>query len=332
MNGIFYRNTQTNIPRWVNNLHEEQALGYAYETDSHFVHIYGKNYGFNVVSVGLTAIEGKSGTLNDWVDRVFGAQDIKPLKLPIGNSVENIWRPSLYYIQDIHDALKIDAFEQRSAEQALRVLIEKLDDLLLYIEPDQNGLKSYGHKSRELLILACTEVENSWTSIFKSSGISPQNNRMFTTNDYVKLLSKARLDEFQITFKNYDELRDFIPFSQWDKSQPTKSLKWYDSYNKTKHDRNSSFNEATLENVLDAVSANIVMFCARFSPFSLLNNNNTLSSLVNQHFRISLNDSDPATYYIPKIELPEDTRTDLLIYDCYKQKHNVAWNILPLVL
>lgn len=332
MNGIFYKNTQTNIPRWVNNIHEEESLGYAYETDSHFVHMYGKNYGFNIISVGLTAIEGKNGSLHDWVIRVFGAQDIKPLELPIGNSIENIWRPSLYYMQDIHDALKINPFEQRSSEQALRVLIEKLDDLFLYIEPDQNGLKAYGHKSRELLILACTEVENSWASIFKSSGIAPQNNRMFTTNDYVKLLSKSRLNEFQITFKNYDELRNFTPFSQWGVFQPTKSLKWYDSYNKTKHDRNSSFNEATLENVLDAVSASIVMFCARFSPFSLLKSNNALSSLINQHFKISLNDSDPATYYIPKIELPADTRTDLSIYDCYNQKHNVAWNILPLSL
>lgn len=228
--------------------------------------------------------------------------------------------------------MKINAFEQRSAEQALRVLIEKLDDLLLYIEPDRNGLRSYSHKSRELLILACTEVEDSWVSIFKSSGISPQNNRMFTTKYYVKLLSKARLNEFQITFKNYDELRNFIPFCQWDLSQPTKSLKWYDSYNKTKHDRNSSFNEATLENVLDAVSASIAMFCARFSPFSLLNNNNILSSLINQYFKISLRESDPSTYYIPKIDLPANTRTDLFIYDCYDRKHNVSWNIIPLVL
>ena len=77
MNGIFYKNTQTNIPRWVNNIHEEESLGYAYETDSHFIHMYGKNYGFNVISVSLTAIEGKNGSLRDWVIRVFGAQDIK---------------------------------------------------------------------------------------------------------------------------------------------------------------------------------------------------------------------------------------------------------------
>lgn len=99
----------------------------------------------------------------------------------------------------------------------------------------------------------------------------------FNSKDSYTESGMVSLNEFQITLKNYDELRDFIPFSQWNISQPTKSLKWYDSYNKTKHDRNSSFNEATLENVLDAVSASIAMFCARFSPFSLLNNNNALS-------------------------------------------------------
>ena len=330
MQGIFYKNTQTNIPRWTDDLHEQQPLGYAYETESHFVHIYGKDNGFNIISVGLTAIEGKNGTLQDWVMKVFGAQNIQNLKLPVGSSIKNIWRPSLFDSHDIHIALKIDTFEQRSAEQALRILIEKLDDLLIYIEPDQNGLKAYGHKSRELLILACTEVENSWTSILKNSGLEPKNKKMFTTQDYVKILSKACLNEFEVNFKNYNGLRSFVPFSQWDKSRPTKSLKWYDSYNKTKHDRNAAFNEATLENVLDSVAAAIVMFCAKFSPFSLINNNNALSSLINQHFIIRFNNSDPSTYYIPKIELPNNTRKDLFIYNCYKAKHNVAWDVLPL--
>lgn len=313
-------------------LHESQPLGYAYETDSHFVHLYGKDYGLNTISVGLTVIEGKSGTLTDWVTRVFGAENILTLSQAIGNTVENIWRPSLYYAQDIQKALKIDPYEQRAAEQALRVLIDKLDDLLLYIEPTQSGLSAYGHKSRELLILACTEVENLWTSIFKKSGISPQNSRMFTTQDYVKLLPAAALKEFNISYKNYSGIRDFQPFSQWNASQPTQSLSWYDAYNKTKHDRNTSFNAATLENVLDAISANVAMFCARFGPFSLLHDNNTLSSLINQHFQISLKDSDPSTYYIPRITLPADTRTDLLMYDCYQSGHNDDWNVQALTV
>ncbi|ENM5803791.1 hypothetical protein V4V58_003862 [Vibrio mimicus] len=185
MNGIFYNNTITTLPGWAEPLHLSQPIGYAYETATHFVHLYGKDHGLNVISVGLTVIEQKNGTLVDWVQRVFGAQNIQPLSLPIGDTVESLWRPSLYYSKDIEAALNIDPYEQRSAEQALRVLIEKLDDILLYVEPSPSGLASYGHKSRELLILACTEVENLWTSIFQKAGIPPSNNRMYTTQDYV---------------------------------------------------------------------------------------------------------------------------------------------------
>lgn len=202
MSGIFYKNTQTTLPNWTELLHISQPIGYAYETATHFVHFYGKDYGLNVISVGLTVIEKKNGTLIDWVERVFGAQDIRPLSLPIGNTIEGIWRPSLYYSDDIENALNIDPYEKLSAQQALRVLIEKLDDILLYIEPSQSGLASYGHKNRELLILACTEVENLWTSIFQKSNIQPANGRMYTTQDYVKLLPKTGLNEFEVTFKN----------------------------------------------------------------------------------------------------------------------------------
>ena len=36
LKGYFYKNTKTTIPNLVNDLHESQPLGYAYETDSHF--------------------------------------------------------------------------------------------------------------------------------------------------------------------------------------------------------------------------------------------------------------------------------------------------------
>jgi len=332
MQGIYYENTVTTLPNWIDPLHESQPLGYAYETGTHFVHLYGKNYGLNVVSVGLTVVEQKNGTLTNWVSRVFGAQNIKPLSLPIGNTIESIWRPSLYYTDDIQVALNIDPFEKRSAEQALRILIEKLDEILLYVEPSQQGLASYGHKSRELLILACTEVENLWTSVIKKSGYRPAKGRTYTTHDYVKLLPKACLNEFEITFKNYNGLRKFKPYLNWNAQQPTQSLSWYNAYNKTKHDRGSHFNEATLENVMDSITAVVAMFCSKFGPFTLIKDNNALSSIVNQHFNICLCNSDPSTYYIPKIELPPGTRTDLFVYDCYRQKHKHPWDVQSLVL
>ncbi|MCG9288866.1 hypothetical protein MHJ87_00465 [Acinetobacter nosocomialis] len=331
MNGIFYENTKTTIPRWVNTLHESQPLGYAYETDTHFVHLYGRNTGLNIISVGLTAIEKKQGTLEDWAIRTFGATNIQPLKLPIGQSIDGVWRPSLLSSEDIQDALKIDMYEQRSAEQALRILLDKLDDIFLYVEPDQNGTQSFGHKSRELLILACTEVENMWVSLLNKAGATATNGRMFTTQDYVKLLPKLCLGEFQVSFKNYN-VRKFQPFINWDVSRPTQSLIWYDAYNKTKHDRKNSFSCATLENVMDAITANIVMFCAKYGPFYLLNNNTTLSSLINQHFEIDLVNSDLSTYYIPKFSFPANIREDLFIFDPHQNGHLVPWDVQPLTI
>lgn len=61
MNGIWYKNTQTNIPYFENTTHLQQKLGYAYETNSHYVHLFGRNIRFNAISVGLTVIEKKMG-------------------------------------------------------------------------------------------------------------------------------------------------------------------------------------------------------------------------------------------------------------------------------
>ena len=195
MKGICYKNTKTTLPNWKEELHESQPFGYAYETDTHFVHFYGKDHGLNIISVGLTVIEEKNGSLEEWVERVFGAINIRPLIKDIGHTVNGIWRPSLYYQDDTYDGLNVTKFVQRSSEQALRILIEKFDDLLLYIEPDENGLKAFSHKSRELLILACTEVENQWTALINKSGSMSVKNRNFTTKDYVKLLPIAHLNE-----------------------------------------------------------------------------------------------------------------------------------------
>ncbi|EFN7935267.1 hypothetical protein ACR23B_004320 [Escherichia coli] len=324
MNGIWYKNTHTRIPRFESTTHINQKVGYAYETSSHFVHFYGRDVGFNVVSVGLTVVEHKNGNLDEWVQRVFGAQDIQPLNKEVGHVTQGVWRPSLYYMKDIEVALGIDEFEKRASEQALRVLIEKIDDILLYVEPSSSGLNSYSHKCRELLILACTEVENQWVSIInKTNGF--KSNARYNTNDYIKLLDKCFLKDFRIQYCNYHGLRFFKPFDSWSIANPTTSLRWYDAYNKTKHDRSGAFYFSTLENVMEAVAACIVLYCVKYGPLSLTESKTTLSTIVNQHFSISFENSDPANYYIPEIELPQGSRGDLFLYDCYREGHNKNW-------
>jgi hypothetical protein len=321
MTGITYQNTKTTLPGWVTTVHIDHPRGYGYETDTHFVHMYGRDNGFYVISIGLTAIEKKSGTLTDWVTRVFGAEDIKPLSLDIGHSVDGVWRPSLYYYDDTFQALKVTDAEMRLAEQALRLLIERLDDILLYIEPDAAGLSTYSHKTRELLILACTEVENFWKSYINKAAVSPINGRTFNTNDYVKLANKLHLKEYEFELKTYSTVPTLKPFENWNSSSPTTSIPWYDAYNKTKHDRAAFFSQATLLNCINAVVANLIMHCVKFSPFPMFEQSNTFSSLIKQHFVAKFGNCDPQTFYMHKIDLPAGTRNDLFVFDPRKSKY-----------
>lgn len=331
MKAITYNNTKTNLPNWREALHRTQMYGYAYETSSHFVHFYGKDRLY-IISQGLTVLEEKTGSLTDWVTEVFGAQDIQTMVTDVGHTTDGIWRPCLYYKEDIYAGIGVTKYEQRSAEQSLRILVNKLDDLLEYIEPNGPGLAAYSHRTRELLILACTEVENQWKALLKKSAIPPANGRMYTTQDYVKLNSKAFLGEYCIEMRNYNSVAPMLPFSTWTIAQPTKSLLWYDAYNKTKHDRDTEFPAATLQTVLEAVAANIALFCTRFGPFDLLNESKSLSSIVNQLFEIKLVNSDRTSFYLPELVLPANTRKDRLVYDSHRDKHGKPWVIDPLTL
>lgn len=327
MNAIVYRNTKTTLLGWISTVHIEQDRGMAYETDTHFVHFYGRSSGLWIVSTGLTATEKKTGSLTDWVSRVFGAEQVKQTDHSVGSVVSGVWRPALYYQSEVLQALGNSEAEQRVAEQALRLLVERLDELLLYIEPDGNGLQAYSHKTRELLILACTEVENTWKHYMRLARATPAA-RDFTTKDYVRLLGPLFLSEFEISLKPYGSVPPMRPFLGWDPAAPTKSLPWYDGYNKTKHDRGTYFGEATLHNCLMAIAANIALFCVRFSPFPLLQTAGTLAPLINHLFEIELRDCEPGTFYIPLLSLPSNVRQDLV---CGESQNWVQeWTTVPL--
>lgn len=311
MTAITYVNTHTQIPGWVNNVHIEQQRGYTYQSNSRFFHVYGRAQGLWVLSTGLTVSESIGHqTLNSWTQKVFGATNKELMQTAPGEVVSGVWRPGLYFKREIHQALAIDEYTQRSAEQSLRVLIEKLDEILLYIEPSQIGLRSYGHKCRELLILACTEVESLWAQYMRLANITPAG-RTFSTNDYVKLLNPLYLSDYLVSCKLISNSYAVAPFAQWNPNSPTQSLPWYSAYNRTKHDREQYFSEATLENCINAIAAVIVMFCVRHGPFSLIEGGSTLAGLFIQHFDISLANPDPKSFYVPAFDLPSNIRSDL---------------------
>jgi hypothetical protein len=312
MNGITYKNTKTNIPDWDSTHHITYPIGYAYETNTHFVHFYARDNGLDKISYTQVVIQKNSGTLQSWAETVFGAEDVKQLKVDIGHAVEGVWRPTLYYYNDVMQALNVTDTEMRLSEQALRLLVEKLDDILLYIEPDSTHLSTYGHKTRELLILACTEVENFWMSFINKANAQPINSRTFTTQDYVKLVDKLFLKEYDFKLKAYPSIPLIQPFINWSNTAPTATLAWYYAYNKTKHDRSTYFSQSTLENCINAVVANLLLHCVRFSPALLFEQSNPQSSLIRQHFSLSIR-SNVEYHYVRAITLPTGTGDDLAI-------------------
>jgi hypothetical protein len=167
---LTYDNSVDQIPGWAPHEPRGQPRGYAYEYGGHFIHLFGSGDGQWVISSGLTFWESANGNLTDWAQNRFGAQNPTPLLREVGTVVDGVWRPGLYWTDQVFQALDTDRVEQRSAEQSLLGLIERLNELFLFVEPEGPGLDAFGPKMRELLILACTEVETVWTSYMQRAG------------------------------------------------------------------------------------------------------------------------------------------------------------------
>jgi hypothetical protein len=77
-----------------------------------------------------------------------------------------------------------------------RLLYARLHDVFASIEPVRTHDPVYGLAQRELLLLACTEVESSWKAILTANGASSLHGAgRWTTKDYVRLIAPLRLTE-----------------------------------------------------------------------------------------------------------------------------------------
>lgn len=309
MRPITFRATKTTIPNWESDLHTKKPLCYAYRNSGYNIAVYSDDRGLYTIHSGLTASEKTNTSLENWAVAVFGAEEIQELSNEVGSVFNMVWRPGLYYEQEINTSFSIYGHEKILAEQALYILLQKLNEILLYIEPDKNGLLSYGHKTRELLILACTEVENIWKQYMD---LLPNTKDRYSTEDYVKLCKPLHLKEFEIAVKPYPEIGIIKPFDGWDLEKASQSLTWYDAYNKTKHARSAYFSSASLKNCIYAVGACIVMFCVKYSPFSLYQSQALLSSHFTQLFGVGLSAPDYKTFYVPKLNV-ENRVTHLVL-------------------
>lgn len=148
-----------------------------------------------------------------------------------------------------------------SADTDARILFEMLEEIFSTLEPDPKIENAYGHRLRHFLILACTEIEAAWVGVLRANGFK---GKRPSTKEYVKLLGPMRLDEWKVRLAIYPDYPEVTPFAGWDPKKPTESLKWYDAYNKVKHNREINLSMAHLGHVISAAAALYIMEMAQF--------------------------------------------------------------------
>ncbi len=163
-----------------------------------------------------------------------------------------------------------------SAVRATRMLYTKLNTLFEAVEPRREPSghigapwqeSTFGLLQREIIILACTEVESAWKGVLRANG-DYEKQPNFTTAHYFKLLKAMRLDEWTVTLSSHHFYRPISPFKGWTNlnNATSKSLPWYHAYNLVKHGREQNIEHATFANAVDAVAAAFIMTVAQFGP------------------------------------------------------------------
>lgn len=163
--------------------------------------------------------------------------------------------PGVYYPRMMRENLR---FTHRGPSflqdmRAYQNIQSSLDNLFNFIEPVEINLTTYGHKIRELLILACTEVEYLLLKVLTENGY-PEKGR-YSTVDYVRCRDVLKLNLYEVELTQYSSLGIFTPFKDWDESRSTASIPWYYAYNQVKHNRSDNIPHANLKHLLDAVAA-----------------------------------------------------------------------------
>lgn len=169
--------------------------------------------------------------------------------------LHEVKHPGAYYPRMMRENLRFTHRGQSFLQdmRAYQNIQSSLDNLFNFIEPAEINLSTYGHKIRELLILACTEVEYLLLKVLTENGYREKGR--YSTNDYIHCRDLLKLNQYEVSLTQYSNLGIFTPFKEWNEDSPTGSIAWYDAYNQVKHNRSDNIANANLGHLLDAVSA-----------------------------------------------------------------------------
>jgi hypothetical protein len=153
--------------------------------------------------------------------------------------------------------------EWSSSVRAVRNILSGMEDVFRVVDPQNDH--AYGHQIRELLILACTEVESACKAVLRANNYTATPEKRWNVDDFRKTTTPLHLHEYEVALLEHANYPAFQPFEEW--ASPGAALPWYRAYNAVKHDREKNFKEATLKNMIAAAGAAYVAVYAQFGQF-----------------------------------------------------------------
>lgn len=197
-----------------------------------------------------------------------------PLFSKEGLKLEKYYNPNwkLYELKlDKHEDFSIiEKIDEKDSQfysdlRQFNILQKNLEQVFNFIEPNEQNKQVYGLELRNIILLSSMEVEVHWQNLMKNNGY--KKNRL-TTKDYFKLNEFINF-KFEFKISNHPNFGTIKPFDDWVEISPTNSLKWYNSYNKIKHDRSNNLNMATLELAIASVSAVLTLLIVRYGQSNI---------------------------------------------------------------
>ncbi len=153
--------------------------------------------------------------------------------------------------------------------RAFMIIQKDLVQLFEYIEPTDSNLETYSYRTHELFMRTCIETEANFKAILKANTFNPKHRdgrdrpeKKWNIHDYKKVNTSHHLSSYTVHIPIWrGDHSSFRPFSEWNDDQP---LSWYQAYNSSKHDRHNSFGQANLRNLLNSISALLVLLSSQF--------------------------------------------------------------------
>jgi hypothetical protein len=208
--------------------------------------------------------------------------------------------------------------------KAFFLLQEDIKSLFNYIEPSDINLPTFSFKIHELLIRTCLEIEANFKAILRENIYTPVFKRgkkegqaktedLWNMKDYIKINETHHLDNYEVELPFWrGEKNQYKPFENWSNSN---SLKWYQAYNETKHDRHKNFETANFENLIKAFCGLFVVLSSQFHCESFSTGGSVLEINVDSYFEGEFGIGD----YL-KIKFPANWQDD--------EKYDFDWSVL----